>query len=534
MKKKSLFFLIIVPLLFPSLIKSQEIIEAVKKGDVEKVKLILEKNPQGASDKDEGGFTPLHHATNLSNLDIVRLLLTNNADVNAKDSRGRTPLYLASWKKQKKIADLLLKNGADIFSRTEWGNYPLYMSVSLGCDITELMADQILKQAVDEKIKSNVLHIITKGGFENVTRNMISEGVNIYSLNEDGGTLLHSAVIGNMTDLAGELLEKGFDINAKDKLKRTAFHYALIDNNPEIVKLLLERDANVNIPDIEGRIPLHIAEDWRNSNLINTLKQAGAKSKDRKIYELNKYLKSKSDVPLEILALGNCGFLFSYNDKKILIDVEGEGNTGFFEPTHPKTWQLINQHKPPFDGINHIFITHPHSDHIGFEEIAAYLEKNTHVRLFTTVATKDSLAIRISSDAENQINAVDLESGVILQKVVDGIKIQFYGLDHGSELKVLGFLFNIDDMKICFMTDVDLADLCGTGIENEEIDILLTSRWNLFYQENVELVKRYFNYRYLIAIHLAKLEYQLKLPQILENFPGVIFFRDRMEAKIFK
>jgi ankyrin repeat protein len=61
--------------------------------------------------RDGYGITPLHGAAFMGFQDMVELLLTNNADVNAKDVKGETPLQAAKMAKHQNIVELLLKHG---------------------------------------------------------------------------------------------------------------------------------------------------------------------------------------------------------------------------------------------------------------------------------------------------------------------------------------------------------------------------------------------------------------------------------------
>ena len=64
---------------------------------------------------DDGGTTPLQHATANGHKEIAQLLIAKGADVNTKDIGGGTPLHLAAIGfRHKEIAELLIAKGADV------------------------------------------------------------------------------------------------------------------------------------------------------------------------------------------------------------------------------------------------------------------------------------------------------------------------------------------------------------------------------------------------------------------------------------
>jgi ankyrin repeat protein len=69
-------------------------------GDVESVKALLRSNPRRKIeiDKREKGRTPLHQAAQKGQLEMVKLLLSHGADINAVDENGHSALILACRK----------------------------------------------------------------------------------------------------------------------------------------------------------------------------------------------------------------------------------------------------------------------------------------------------------------------------------------------------------------------------------------------------------------------------------------------------
>ena len=65
------------------------------------------------------GDTPLLWAASFGNKEVVEMLITKGADVNAKAEEGWTPLHYATGGNDRGIAELLIANGADLNAKTE-------------------------------------------------------------------------------------------------------------------------------------------------------------------------------------------------------------------------------------------------------------------------------------------------------------------------------------------------------------------------------------------------------------------------------
>ncbi|HWE50573.1 MAG TPA: TonB family protein [Bryobacteraceae bacterium] len=89
-----------------------EIHDAAARGDVERVRVLLQTDPSLISSLDATGQTPLHSAAGQGRRMVVELLLASKADINAKDNDGRTPFDVATAEGHPLVAQLLRDRGA--------------------------------------------------------------------------------------------------------------------------------------------------------------------------------------------------------------------------------------------------------------------------------------------------------------------------------------------------------------------------------------------------------------------------------------
>ena len=100
------------------------LIEAIIQGDIDRIRLLLN-NGADVNAKYEHGQTPLMWASKEGRADIVKLLLEKGADVNAKDRFNQTSLMYASKYAFTDIVKLLLEKGANVDIKNIFGNTAL-------------------------------------------------------------------------------------------------------------------------------------------------------------------------------------------------------------------------------------------------------------------------------------------------------------------------------------------------------------------------------------------------------------------------
>jgi ankyrin repeat protein len=77
---------------------------------------------------------PIHSAAAGNYTDIVRLLVTNGAQVNVKQQAGGTPLHAAAQNGNPEILIMLLEHGAEVNTRMEGGKLPADLAKEKGFD----------------------------------------------------------------------------------------------------------------------------------------------------------------------------------------------------------------------------------------------------------------------------------------------------------------------------------------------------------------------------------------------------------------
>lgn len=94
-------------------------------GNLDLVKLLL-KNKADINIKNEHGWTPLHNTIGTENrFEITKFLVNNGADINERTNEGATPFASACSNNNLKIAQFLLDNKANVDDKCNLGDTPL-------------------------------------------------------------------------------------------------------------------------------------------------------------------------------------------------------------------------------------------------------------------------------------------------------------------------------------------------------------------------------------------------------------------------
>ncbi|MGL9761993.1 MAG: ankyrin repeat domain-containing protein [Wolbachia sp.] len=225
----------------------EKLFKAIKSNNFEIVDSLVK---QGVviNAKDTDGWTALHYAVNNGRIDIVRILLTNRADVTQVTNKSNTPLHIAVLKDHKEIVGVLVQHVSNdklnsfINAGTTSGATSLHVAAKNGS--LEIVKSLLKHGAIyniknkedktpidfsqDQKVTS-LLKLVEKlfKGAENSDIEIISklkaikpdERMAVTSArNDQGKSLLQVTIINRHQDLASKLLEilKDPDHNLQD------------------------------------------------------------------------------------------------------------------------------------------------------------------------------------------------------------------------------------------------------------------------------------------------------------------------------
>uniref|UniRef100_A0A667X8L8 Euchromatic histone-lysine N-methyltransferase 2 n=2 Tax=Myripristis murdjan TaxID=586833 RepID=A0A667X8L8_9TELE len=170
------------------------LLEAIINNHVEVARYLVQ-NSASVYHAEDDGYTGLHHAAKLGNLEIVYLLLeTGQVDVNAQDSGGWTPIIWAAEHKHVDVIRALLNRGADVTIRDKEMNVCLHWASFAGSvDIAELVLNAGCCLSSVNMHGDTPLHIAAREGFEDCVTLFLSRGADIDIMNREGDTPLSLA-----------------------------------------------------------------------------------------------------------------------------------------------------------------------------------------------------------------------------------------------------------------------------------------------------------------------------------------------------
>ncbi len=192
--------------------------------------------------------TELANAIAEEDVDRVRELIANGADVNEKEDKETrlTPIFIAVETGDVEIVQILLDAGAKVTARTRDKQTPL--------------------MRLDEDASAELVDLLIK------------HGVSLDAADEDGDTALIRAAEFAPAAVIKALIRAGADVNAVNKAGQTALMNAAYADDVEAVKSLLEAGAKADLKNRSGETAWDLTDD---AEIEKLLESYGATPKEK-------------------------------------------------------------------------------------------------------------------------------------------------------------------------------------------------------------------------------------------------------------
>ncbi len=277
----------------------KDLLNAAAVGDTRTLRELLKKGVDPNAEWE--GKSPLHLAASKGFKDIVELLISSGANIDADSGYAGTPLQHALKFDHPEVAGLLIEEGANLRITNRRGETPLSMAVEIGNEqIVKLMLKKSPKMA-KEQYNHDILYNAIKNGLTETFPLLVVKGTNVnirfdeeknyVYVGRSGSkkmpehiaklyrnTPLHVATREGHTEIAAYLISLGAEVNTRcAEYQKSPLHLAAEKNHIGMVKLLLSHGANANTTDHWKYRPIHLALKEGHNDMVDLLLKSGTK-----------------------------------------------------------------------------------------------------------------------------------------------------------------------------------------------------------------------------------------------------------------
>ncbi len=478
---------------------AQDIHKAAGRGDLDKIKEYLEKDPGFLNAKDVQGNTPLTIAANFGHKDVVEFLIARGANLNSTNTYKYTPLHYSILRRHIDITEMLIKAGADPNVPNVWGYTPLHT-----CAGRDLLKEAVLliknKATVDSKneVGETPLFSAVEFGHKDMILLLIEHGADINARDNVGRTTVFATADNNSSEILKLLIDQGARVDVADKLGLTPLHRAAIAGYLDIVQILARSGGDVSVRDAKGKTPYFYAATYGHNTLTERLMSLGAQPDvfvgDRGYFFFSELdLKEREAV---VWYLGHSGWAVKTKNHFLIFDYYERAD----RPDDPR---LINGRINPteiYDQNVYVFASHRHADHFD-KTILEWEHAVPYIKYIFGWKALDNPNYHYMGPKEK------LE--------LDGMEIECFHSPEAGEIEG-NFLVRVDGVVIYHSGDysrghdVFKKDMQALAAAAKEIDLFFMLAGNAMDNEEALYALQTIKPKYMFPMHAGGNEYVYK------------------------
>lgn len=229
---------------------------AVYEGDIDRVRQLIDDGAD-VTVANNYGANAMQLAAEVGNVELLKLLLDAGADPDSPNPEGQTALMLVARTGNVAAAKLLVEHGATINAREGWGEQTALMwaSARRHPEMTAYLIDQGADIDAQSIARDYRRHVTKEGRAK--------------SLDSGGLTPLLYAIRENCKSCVDVLIERGANLNKPDPDGVSPLLLAVLNSHWDISMRLIEAGADIQQWDIFGQTPLLAAVGRRSDTSVN-------------------------------------------------------------------------------------------------------------------------------------------------------------------------------------------------------------------------------------------------------------------------
>ncbi|XP_063087927.1 E3 ubiquitin-protein ligase MIB1 isoform X2 [Cavia porcellus] len=260
---------------------NEELVKAAANGDVAKVEDLL-KRPDVDVNGQCAGHTAMQAASQNGHVDILKLLLKQNVDVEAEDKDGDRAVHHAAFGDEGAVIEVLHLGSADLNARNKRRQTPLHIAVNKGhLQVVKTLLDFGCHPSLQDSEGDTPLHDAISKKRDDILAVLLEAGADVTITNNNGFNALHHAALRGNPSAMRVLLSKlprPWIVDEKKDDGYTALHLAALNNHVEVAELLVHQgNANLDIQNVNQQTALHLAVERQHTQIVRLLVRAGAK-----------------------------------------------------------------------------------------------------------------------------------------------------------------------------------------------------------------------------------------------------------------
>ncbi|XP_036358121.1 uncharacterized protein LOC115210688 isoform X2 [Octopus sinensis] len=216
----------------------EKLLKAIQSNNIDRVEILLTRRAVITTKLGPNGYSCFHVACANGLSEIVKLLISCGADVNACNTRGYCGLHLASHNGFPDVASQLLKAGADIELKDNLEKTALHHACNTSCkDVVEVLIRNKANVNAFDQQKETPLFYSSYHGHLGICKLLVVNGAEINRRDKDKATPLFLATLQKHADVCEYLMQQGADPHSMTESGMSPYKCSQTSESTEIKNL---------------------------------------------------------------------------------------------------------------------------------------------------------------------------------------------------------------------------------------------------------------------------------------------------------